>query len=213
VVDVKLFAPYVFRQVLERAIIPDDYARLAEQHPGVQRAAAMLCWNGSWYEVRVAIDPLGQAVADEALLGEIEKYLYRFRRIGHDVAVRPVHYVSLDLLLEVCVEPGFLRGHVKAALLERFSTRCLPDGSLGFFHPDKLTFGQGISLSRIVAAAQTLPGVQSVRVARLERLFEGPNGELEQGVLPIGPLEVARLDSDPNFPENGRIQFDMRGGR
>lgn len=213
VAEVTLFAPHAFRQELARAITADDYARLAQRHPEVQRAAAELRWNGSWYEVRVAIDPFGQAEADAALLEEIDRHLYRFRRIGHDVAVRPAHHVALDLVLEVCVASGFLRGHVKVALLERFGTRRLPDGSLGFFHPDALTFGEGISLSRLVAAVQAVPGVESLAVTKLERLFEGPNGELEQGVLRIGPLEVARLDNDPSFPENGRIRFDLRGGR
>jgi len=60
---------------------------------------------------------------------------------------------------------------------------------------------------------QALPGVESVAVTRLERLLLGPNGEVDQGFLPIGPLEIARLDSDPSFPENGRIRFDLRGGR
>jgi predicted phage baseplate assembly protein len=199
--------------VLARAITAGDYAHLAEQHPAVQRAAAELRWNGSWYEVGVAVDPFGQAEAPAGLLGEIERHLYRYRRIGHDVAVRLAQYVALDLVLEVCVKRSFLRGHVKADLLERFSTRRLPDGSLGFFHPDALSFGQGISLSQIVAAAQTTPGIESVTVVKLERLFEGPRGEIEAGVLPIGPLEIARLDNDPNFPENGRIRFEMRGGR
>ena len=211
--EVKLFAPHAFRRVLERAITPSDYARLAEQYPKVQRAAAELRWNGSWHEVRVAIDPLGRAEADAGLLDEIEEHLYRFRRIGHDLDVRPACYVPLDVVLEVCVGRGFLRGHVKAALLERFSARCLADGTRGFFHVDALTFGNAISIGRLVAAAQGVPGVESVTVTRLERLFEGPHRELGEGVLPIGPLEIARLDNDPSFPENGRIRFELRGGR
>jgi hypothetical protein len=84
---------------------------------------------------------------------------------------------------------------------------------LGFFHPDNLTFGQGVLLSRLVAAAQAVPGVESVRVTRLERLGEGPNGEIETGLLPLGPLEIARLDNDPSMPVNGRLELAMRGGR
>jgi hypothetical protein len=65
----------------------------------------------------------------------------------------------------------------------------------------------------LVAAAMAVPGVQNVVVTRLERLYAGPNGELEAGFLPLGPLEVARLDNDPSFPERGRLELDMRGGR
>jgi len=98
-------------------------------------------------------------------------------------------------------------------LLDVFGNRVLPDGRRGFFHPDNLTFGQPIQLSRIVAAAQAVPGVESVVVTRLERSFAGPNQEIETGILPISPLEVARLDNDADRPENGRLRINVRGGR
>jgi hypothetical protein len=60
---------------------------------------------------------------------------------------------------------------------------------------------------------QAVAGVESVTAERFERLFEGPAGEKAHGVLPIGPLEVARLDNDPSLPENGRLDLDLRGGR
>jgi predicted phage baseplate assembly protein len=213
--EVKLFAPHAFRSSknLQRAITADDYARLAERNPKVQRAAAALRWTGSWYEVLVAIDPFGSEEADQALLDEVTAYLERFRRMGHDLKVVSAHYVPLDIAMTICVQPHFLRGHVKAALLDAFSNRVLPNGRLGFFHPDNLTFGQGIALSKLIATAQAIPGVQSVEVTRLERRFAGPNGEMEQEFLSIGPMEIAQLDNDRNFPEHGKIEFKMVGGR
>jgi hypothetical protein len=219
--EVKLFAPSIFRQQLQRAITADDYARIAERnpkrieerHPGVQRAGAMLRWNGSWYEVQVAIDPLGSAQASEALLREIEGNLYPFRRMGHDLRVVPARYAWLDIAMDICVKPDYLRSHVKAALLERFSNRILPDGKGGFFHPDNLTFGEGIFMSRLVAKALDVEGVESAQVTRLQRQFERPNHEIENGVLPLRPLEIARCDNDPSFPEHGKLELTVRGGR
>jgi len=214
--EVKLFAPTAFRNRLERAITPEDYARLAERNPRVQRASATLRWNSSWYEMLVAIDPFG-TIADEAaeqkLLAEVKIYLERFRRIGHDLVVARAQFVPLDIRMEICVLPGHLRGHVKAELLKLFSNQILPDGKLGFFHPDNFTFGEGVRLSNIYAAAQAVPGVESVNITKFERLFKGPNQELENGLLPIYPLEIAQLDNDPNFPENGRLELIVRGGR
>jgi hypothetical protein len=63
-----------------------------------------------------------------------------------------------------------------------------------------------------VAAAQGVAGVERVTVAKFERLYEEPNQEIETGVLALGPLEIARLDNDPNAPENGRLDFVMKGG-
>ncbi len=245
--EVKMFAPYAFRDVLERAITADDYAalaadntrRLEERYAAVaavdpltdiclspfralQAAKGTLRWNGSWYEALVAIDPAGTEDADPALVDEITDYLEPYRRMGHDLEVRPANYAPLDLGLVVCVLPNYLRAHVEAALLDVFSNRVLPDGTLGFFHPDNLTFGEGIYVSKIFAAAQAVPGVQNVKVTRLERFelseplpsADVPGEEVpSDGVLHLGPLEIARLDNDPSLPENGRLTLDMRGGR
>ncbi|MDN5940283.1 MAG: putative baseplate assembly protein [Nitrospira sp.] len=215
IAEAKLFAPHAFRQRLERAITPEDYAAIVLREFGnrVQRAAATLRWNGSWYEMLVAVDPLGQEEADRALPQEIESRLHRYRRIGHNLIVKSARRVPLDIELIVCVLPGYLRGHVKAALLDLFSNRRLTDGRLGMFHADNVSFGDGIYLSTLVAAAQAVPGVESVKVTKLQRLYEPANSEIANGVLPLGPLEIARLDNDPSFPENGRMSLDVRGGR
>jgi hypothetical protein len=133
--------------------------------------------------------------------------------MGHDLSVRLARYVPLNIALNVCVLPQYLRGHVEKALSDLFSNRRLPNGQLGLFHPDNLTFGDDIYLSKLVAAAQGVAGVETVQVSVLERLYEGSNGEIENGVLPLGALEVARLDNDPSFPERGQLRLVMRGGR
>jgi hypothetical protein len=211
--DVRLLAPHAFRTQLERAITPEDYAQLAERHPGVQRAAAELRWTGSRQLVVVAIDPRGQAEASEPVLAEIEERLERYRRIGHEVLVTRARYVPLLVGMTVEVDSDFVAGHVTAALRDRFSSHTAPDQRRGFFHPDEFSFGDGVHVSRLVAAALEIPGVAHVCVTTLQRLFDEPRGELEQGELPIGPLEIARLDSDRNFPEHGLFELDVRGGR
>jgi predicted phage baseplate assembly protein len=211
--EVKLFAPGAFRKELQRAITANDYARLAERNYRIQQAGASLRWIGSWYEAQVAVDPFGSETADDHLLREIKGCLYQYRRIGDDLAVSAAQYVPLDIEMIVCVLPHFLRGHVEAALLGVFGNRTLPDGRLGFFHPDNLTFGEGVYLSKLVARAQAVAGVESVKVIKLQRLFESDNRELEFGILKLGPMEVAQLDNDPSFPEHGKLKLDMRGGR
>lgn len=214
-VEAKLLAPHAFRQEIERAVIADDYAALAARDfsAQVQRAAATLRWNGSWYEALVAVDEFGKEHADFATLSAIYRSLHRYRRIGHDVTVRSARLVPLSIELRVCVHPHYLRGHVETALLDVFSNRILPDGRKGFFHPDNLSFGDGIYLSRLVASAQAVEGVDSVQVTKLERAGEGPSNEIDDGLLPLGPLEIAQVDNDPSFPEQGTFTLTIGGGR
>src|SRR6185369_3298237 len=119
-----------------------------------------------WYEVNVAVDPKDQAEATERLLDEVECLLRPFRRIGHEVRVTAATYVPLDIEMKVCVKPDYLTGHVKAELSDVFSNRALPDGRLGFFHPDSLTFGSGIMISKLVALAHSVTGVDNVVVSK-----------------------------------------------
>ncbi|MBN3951444.1 MAG: hypothetical protein HWQ38_35235 [Nostoc sp. NMS7] len=213
--QVKLYAPHLSHEKLERAITADDYAQLVMEHfpTKVQRAAAVLRWTGSRYEVWVTVDPFNKETVDHKLLQNITTDLKKYRRIGHDVIVQQAAYVCLDIAMRVDLQFDYLRGHLKAALLDIFSNRILSDGRRGFFHPDNLTFGQGIALSQIVAIASTIPGVESVSITKLERLFAGSNHEIEAGFLTIGSSEIARLDNNPNFPENGKFTLDLRGGR
>jgi hypothetical protein len=211
--EAKLYAPHLFRQEIERAITSDDYETIAERNPKIQLASAALNWTGSWYEADVAVDPLASETPSPTLIEQIECYLERYRRMGHDLEVTPAIYVPIDLELEICALPNYERAHVKRALLDVFSTRLLPDSTKGFFHPDKLTFGGGIYLSRIIAVAQAVTGVESVTVTKFQRLFASPNFEIENGILPLAHAEIAELGNDPNYPEHGKLVIRVLGGR
>jgi len=213
--EAKLFAPGAFRKELERAITAEDYAAIARREfpLEVQRAAAQLRWNGSWYEALVAIDAFATEQASDDLLERIEHRLRRFRRLGHDLRVGAAIRIPVLISLQVCVKAAYLRAHVLADLEARFGTAMLPDGSLGFFNPDNLTFGEGLFLSQILSVAQSVPGVESVKALQFQRLFEPSSSGTDAGVIHFGPFEIAVCDSDPSFPENGRIEFKLGGGR
>ncbi len=220
--DVKLFAPGAFRKQLWRAITPADYAQLAASHPGVQKAVASLRWSGSWYEMVVAIDPLGTDEAGPELLQSVKRFLYPFRRVGYDLRIVQARYIPLDITLTVCIDPHYLRGHMAAALADRFSNRRLPNGDRGYFHPDNLSFGDSIALSKLVAAAQAVQGVANIEQLQISARavdYIWPQANTADGlvlpnpIVPLGPLEIAQVDTDPDFPENGTVKFVIRGGR
>lgn len=211
--EARMYAPSAFRKTLLRAITADDYARIAEQDPRIQRASCELVWTGSWYEADVALDPLGKVPATDPLLSQTGTRLHAYRRMGHDLHIEPAAYVPIDLALDVCALPGYERGAIKAALLERFGAGCMRDGRPAWFHPDRLSFGQSLRMSAIIAEAMSVTGVECVRVSRMQRLFLPANHEIDNGLLPLAAHEIARLDNDPNRPEHGTLSIDVRGGR
>ncbi|MFB7469383.1 putative baseplate assembly protein [Kitasatospora sp. NPDC056184] len=211
--QVRQSAPLALRRTRLRAVTAADYAELAAALPGVRRAAAELRWTGSVQEVHVAVEPHGQAAADSALLEAVGHGLEAYRRIGHDLVVRPALLVPIDLELRICAAPGHQRGHVLAELRRVLGSRARPDGRPGFFHPDALGFGDPVRVSRLVAAAAAVPGVVSARVTRLRRQFGRDEGEPAEGLLRLGALEIALCDNDPDRPENGRLSIVIGGGR
>lgn len=211
--EARIAAPHAFRKTLMRAITAGDYARLAERDAHLQRANARLNWTGSWYEADVAIDPLGGERASAALCARIDRALCAFRRVGHDLRVRAAVYVPLVITLRVCVRPDTRRGPVQAALADALSHRRLGDGSFGFFHPDRLTFGDDLYASDLIAAAQRIEGVQSVELIELRRQDCPPDANPPAAVLALACDEIARLDNDPSFPEHGRLTLLIGGGR
>jgi predicted phage baseplate assembly protein len=193
------------RHEIQRAITSDDYETIAEREvAGLQNASAELLWNGSWYEAHVALDPLGRDGVDDVMRCRATRVLERVRRIGHDLEIAAAEPVPLWIKLHVCARPGHLRVHVRTAVV-RAVGEC--------FRPDDVTFGEPVLLSRIVAKVAAVQGVGSVRVERFERLFVGNDGELEQGFIPLGRREIARLDNDPVRPENGILDVMVEGGR
>lgn len=214
----RLLAPVSFR-TQERAVTEEDYAAIAERHPGVQRAAATRRWTGSWYTMFITVDRRGGAVVDATFEKEMRAFMERFRLAGYDLEIDAPRYVPLEIVATVCVRTGYLRASVKQSLLAAFNDRRLRDGSRGFFHPDNFSFGQPVYLSQVIARAMRVPGVERVNIDntpprpdRFQRLGEKPQGEIEKGLIPIDRLEIARLDNDPSAPENGRIDFILQGG-
>ncbi|MFI9381975.1 putative baseplate assembly protein [Kutzneria sp. NPDC052558] len=202
--QVRQLAPLALHRTRLRAVTATDYADLAGQVPGVQRAAAEIRWTGAGEEAHVAIDALGTDEVSPALIDTVAARLAAYRRIGHELVVLPAVLVPLDLEVTLCVSAGYQRAHVSQAV--RLTLRRM-------FAPDSLTFGDPVRVSRIVTAAGAVAGVQSVQVTRLKRLFRPAADELRDGVLAIGPLEIAQLDDDRDRPENGRLAIVAGGGR
>lgn len=209
--QVRHYAPHEFRKN-RRAITEVDYAILAKRHPEVMNAIATLRWTGSWHTMFVTVDRKGGLEMDSEFRATLCTFLEEFRMAGHDIEIEPPSFVPLYIALRVHVEPDYLGSDVKDNILEIFSNTDLPDGRRGFFHPDNFTFGQSVYLSQVIDTTMGVSGVSWVEVEEFRRWGELPQGEIQQGMILLERLEIARLDNDSAAPENGCINLFMEGG-
>ncbi|MBS0508922.1 MAG: putative baseplate assembly protein, partial [Proteobacteria bacterium] len=199
----RMDAPQAFRRQ-ERAVTAEDYAQVAMRDARVQRAVATRRWTGSWYTQFITVDRRGGAAVDAAFEDSMVAFIDRYRLAGHDVEIDAPAYVALDIALHVCALPGYFPADVERRLLQVFG-----NGPGGFFDPDRFSFGDPVYLSAVIAAAMAVTGVAYVEPLRFQRLGRPAAGEVDAGQITMARLEIARLDNDPNAPENGKLAFDV----
>ncbi|WP_243073654.1 putative baseplate assembly protein [Microbacterium sp. SS28] len=198
--------------IQERAVTASDYAAKAGLYPGVAKAEATFRWTGSWRTVFVTADRRAGRPVDASFETGLRVHLERFRMAGYDLEVTSPVFVPLEVALRICVSRRHHRSPVARDVRDVLSDGMLSDGRLGLFHPDRFTFGQSVYLSSILAAVHSVPGVESVDVVTFQRQHEPWSSGIASGVIPMGRLEIARLDDDPSFPERGVLELTYGGG-
>jgi hypothetical protein len=187
--------------LLQRAVSLDDYAQVAMQVPGVGRATARAT-GGLFNTVTVLVDPFGAADLDAALRDAVDAQLDQLRMMGREHVVLPAQYIPLAVELEICaaasIDPSVVRARVLAEL------RPGSDARPGWFHPDRLSFGDAVHLGDLLAFVQNIPGVRAVKATRFAPLGD-THGPDVLDVIALGRTAVARLDADPDYPEHGTL--------
>jgi hypothetical protein len=205
-------APQAFMQQ-ERAVTMADYETVAESNTKVEQAVANLRWTGSWYTVFIAVEPVGGGNLGSGLKKALKKNVERYRLAGQDLELDSPDYVSLEIVLEVCVSPDYFASDVEEALQQVLGSQILPNGTKGLFYPDNFTFGQTVYLSPIYEAARSVPGVSWVLATTFQTQGVDTDQYLKAGELKLGALQVARLANDPSYPDWGQLTLNMQGGR
>jgi hypothetical protein len=220
--EVRQLAPRAFRAEQFRAVTESDYEVAALKLPSVAATKCSFRWTGSWQTVFVAIHPRnpadlitesgGRTHLTQRLDSEVRQQLTRHKLAGYDLRICTAQYVPLEIDIQICVARGHFRGDVIEEVYRALSNRQFPEGSAGFFHPGKFAFGQPVYLSQLYAAVERVQGVESAVVSVFKRYWMLPKDELENGVIIMGDEEIARLDNDPNFAENGVLRLNAIGG-
>lgn len=202
----------------ERAVTMADYEAAAESNLQVEQAVASPRWTGSWYTVFIAVEPENngnQAGGNltPALQKSVTSRVNSYRLAGEDIQLDSPEYVSLEIELQICVDPSYFNLDVQAALQQALGSQMLPNGTKGYFYPGNFTFGQTVYLSPIYAAARSIPGVKAVTALKFQIQGIDTDQYLSSGEIPLGSVQVARLDNNPSYPDHGQLTFDMEGGK
>lgn len=191
--------------VNERAVTAADHAARAASHPLVEQAVARTIWHGSWNTVVIAVDLQDGAPLTDGLREQLEAHVEPYRLMGQDIRIEEPRYAPLDIVAHICVDAGHREDDVFAAVRDALSPGLRRDGRPGFFHPDRMSFGSPIYLSRIFEAIYRVTGVADVRIVRFSRWDRPRESFLDSGVFHAPDGEIPILANDPNRPERGRL--------
>ncbi len=209
--QVRLNASSAYR-VQHSCVTEEDHVRAVKSHPEVQNAVCQIRWSGSWATAQIYVARKGGQPLTDEIIRDLKTRLELRRVADRDFVILAPQFVPLNIAFKVRADHAHPRSAVHRRLRDAFSDCLLADGRIGFFHPDRFTFGSPVYLSQLIAAAMALPGVMRIEPVRFERWNGWPSGALETGVIDIGPLEIARVKNNPAAPENGMILFHVEGG-
>ena len=138
----------------------------------MQRAAATFRWTGSWYTVSSRPTASADGDVDPAFKTRLRSSLERYRMAGYDLEVDDPRFVPLDIGLHVCVRHDYFRADVLHAVAGRARRAAsAPTGRAACSTPTISRSAQPVYLSPLIAAAQAVEGVDSIRVDLFQRMI------------------------------------------
>jgi hypothetical protein len=205
---IRNIAPYAFQATQFRDVQPGDYVASAETLPWVYRAGCAFRWSGSWLTAFTVADPEGtDAVTEQQKLGLVE-LLNRRRLAGYESYVPPAVYISLDLVIDICVAATAIGPNIEAAVLSALNTT-----STGFFFADRFTFGTPLYRSVLEATIQAVPGVNGILRIRYRQRGVTLGFKKLPDVFAPPPNAILRIENNPDFPERGTLKVIAEGGQ
>ena len=210
--EIRQLAPEAYQAVTYRAVRPEDYAAAAELLPWVQKAGCAFRWTGSWISAFVTADPAGQIGLDATEVQDLDYQEERYRQAGREVIITQPIYANLDMEIEVCAAADAYAGEVQA----RVMTALFGGGGyppvVGYFSPDRFTFGTVLERSTLEAAIQEVPGVLAVEWIRFRRRGWFDWKFFREYSYDPGQNSIICLANDPLHPEEGILTLNVHGG-
>jgi predicted phage baseplate assembly protein len=165
---------------LDRVVSLRDYEDFARAYAGIAKALATWVWTGETREVLVTVAaPAGREVGADLL----QNLVGAIRAVGDrhlPLRVEGYRPALFGMAAKMRTDPDYIPERVVAAV-----TAALQE-QFGF---DTRSFGQGVALSEVLAAIQTVPGVV---MADVDELYRIPREEGEEQPQPFLEADVTR---------------------
>mgnify|MGYP002737566420 CR=1 FL=1 len=190
-----------------RCVTTDDYARAAEDVPGVARAAAKPL-GGIFNTILVLCAPETGGRLDARTEAAVFAHLDRLRMAGREHRISPPDYVALDIGLVICPKGGAGLAEIRRSVKEALAPGLA--GRPGFFHPARIGFGEVVRKSDVLAAVARAPGVGAVKASVFRPLLRAGAPDVAEAIL-LGPTEIAEFAVDEARPERGRLTITVLG--
>jgi hypothetical protein len=211
--QVRRRAPQAFQSIFYRAVRSEDYDAVARRLSWVQRAGTVFRWTGSWPTIFTTADPKSAGVITPQEHIELIALQNRYRLAGYEAYAPRPRYVSFDIRIRICAQPGAFRGDVYAGVESALRPMKYPDGTTGFFFFDNFTLGSPFERSRLEAVIQEVNGVAGVLSIQYRRRGYTSSFSELPSIIPLAPGEIFRLDNDNNHPERGSYRLSVEGGK
>jgi predicted phage baseplate assembly protein len=204
-----------------RAVSAADYAALALSYPGVAKASA--AWvNRDWKTLKALDHPYVQlviATTDQQPLTEQPTFAGKLRsfldqRRDPNVSLRITDFVPINMQLVASVEidDAFPHQATIAKVQSALNPVVNPDGTIGFFAFERLSFGESIHLSAVYARLQSVPGVKDALITTFRRLDVDADPTTVRESIFIRPTELGVILNDPSQPDKGSLTITGAGG-
>ena len=164
-----------------KALTKDDYKALAEGYPGVAKAHVLDANDGAdirYYQVNLAVAPQGGGPPSALLKRDLAAFLESRKVITIEINLFEPVYMPVSIEADI---------HVFAGEDLELVRRCIEQALADYFDFERMSFGQAVPTSDLIALLDGVRGVSHVLLYTPTQDVEG-----QAGAIPV--LGAVRLD-------------------
>jgi len=144
--------------------------------------------------------------------GKLRSFLDQRRDPNVSLRITDFMPINMQLVASVEIDDAFPQQATIARVQSALNPTVNPDGTIGFFAFERLSFGESIHLSAVYAQLQSVPGVKDALITTFRRLDVDTDPTTVRDSIFIRPTELGVILNDPRQPDKGSLTITGTGG-